>query len=103
MKKDPAKILEGILEHIVEVGTRSHFDWSGIPKGGCGSPRMVFEGNYSVLLIATKKDGKKEQQYEGIVLPDSIGHLIEVYQSEQTTQVPARIQLHDKDIDRWYR
>ena len=102
MAKDPTKISEGTLERIVEVGTHSHLDWSHIAKGGRGTPRKIFGGTYTVLLLSTK-EGEKEQKYEGVVLADSIGHTLEVYTREQTTRTPEKIQLFDKNINRWYR
>ena len=87
-------ILEGTLTAIPEIGPTYRGIWNGIIGPG-GSCREELAGCYTTLDIAIK-DGHEEVKYYGIVLPDSIGNSVVVYNKA------GRKQVHDTDLGRWY-
>ena len=86
--------LEGILTGIKEIGAVFARRDNGIIGPGCESWEEK-TGDYTLILIETA--GKEKNiYYSGIILPDSIGHRVQVFEDE-------RIKILDLDLNRWYK
>lgn len=108
MRDDSNIILEGRLESISEVGTKSG-------------------EHYTILSIGTRSRIEKVN-FKGIVFPDSIGHRVQVYERTLTVKQPSSstgrlgprervslgvdvpnrdvstvIEMFDVDNERWYK
>jgi len=93
-------ICTGNLQAILAMGPLTRRKYRG------GKDVETFlTGFYSKLQIETR-EGPKKIRYGGVILSDSIGHDIEVYQFEPADEAKGRKhpQLHilDTKLERWY-
>lgn len=95
----PREIWSGRLTKISEIGPLERHMIPVNPVFGPGSInsiRMEQFGSYTQFHVAHESE-TKEFQYNGTILPDSIGNLVEVY------ELKRRILVHDRDLQRWYK
>lgn len=93
---------EGTLEKITEVKPIIELSHAHLPKGSRkGEQREIFKGLSTTLLIHIEEgiERRAEQEYKGLVLSDSIGSRVLVYQDQETN----RTQIYDETLDRWYK
>jgi len=98
-KTETKLVLEGILESVSEIGTTYLRKHNGIIGPGNRS-WLEKSGHYTLLKVKTK-DETKEIRYNGVVLQDSIGHKMQVY--EKTTNRRKRTEILDVELERWYK
>ncbi len=103
----PKLVFDGVLEVIFEVGPIIEIK----PSADRGSEKK--NGYYTSFNVRGLRSTKKFR-YEGLILSDSVGHSVEIYEprfKDQTfdhwSRVPPiplqRLTVFDKDLNRWYK
>jgi len=102
---EPVLSASGILERICEVGPVIVEEFVG------DKMREVKKGDYTKFTLRGNPEIFK---YRGIIHPDSIGHIIEIYEPALKSRtfpfnslvppVPLRrVSVLDRDLNRWYK
>ena len=94
-------ICKGNLQAILAMGPLTRRDYNREDE----VEEATLSGFYSRLQIATRKESIT-LRYGGIILPDSIGNDVEVYQVEPADEKIGRkhpiLHILDKKLERWY-
>jgi hypothetical protein len=97
-------VSKGVLEAIVEIGSSYREENNGVFGPGYSSWKIK-TGEYTILSIASGEERTKIT-YTGIILPDSIGHDVEIFKEIKYEQglrcVTDNTQILDLTIKRWY-
>jgi hypothetical protein len=90
-------LYKGTLEAILRIGYKSGFR-SDTPIGPIGGGISTNGSIFSLIQVKTKDGSTVEFEYQGIILSDSIGNEIEVYQKDNS----ERCSILDFDLNRTY-
>lgn len=87
--------LEGVLVAITDIVPKMKRVNNGVLGPG-GFSWDVQKGLYTEVVILDDKGEDIALKYEGIVLPDTIGNRVEIYNDK-------RVRIFDVDLNRWYK
>ncbi len=96
-KNEKAKVITARLERILKINPIYGSTCTGIGPGYL--VRKWLTGYETTISVLGEDDTTKEYLFKGIILPDSIGNRVEIWEKE-----PLKAEkIHDVDLDRWYK